>query len=117
MKDLLIQTLSALGYDVILQGSLAENEPYPESFITFTTISSPETVHLDDNPHGTQWQYSVIFYTSNPALMSTVPIQIYNAMRGAGFVPQGKGFDIPSDEPTHTGWANEYYYLDIERSK
>lgn len=113
MKDLLIKTLEALGYDVMLQGSIADDEPYPESFITFFTTDSTEQDFLDGIPHGTQWLYTVIFYTSNPALMSTVPKQIYNALKSAGFIPQGKGRDIPSDEPTHTGWVNEYLYLEI----
>lgn len=113
MKDLLIKTLEALGYPVKLQGSIADDEPYPESFITFFTTDSTEQDFLDGIPHGTQWHYTVIFYTSNPALMSTVPTQIYNAMKAAGFIPQGKGRDIPSDEPTHTGWVNEYLYLEI----
>ena len=28
----------------------------------------------------------------------------------AGFIPQGKGQDILSDEPTHTGWAMDFIY-------
>lgn len=113
MKDLIINTLEALGYPVMLQGSIAEDEPYPESFITFFTTDSTEQDFLDGLPHVTQWHYTVIFYTSDPALMSTVPTQIYNTMKAAGFIPQGKGRDIPSDEPTHTGWVNEYLYLEI----
>ena len=113
MKSLLIATLEKLGYPVILQGSMADNEPYPESFITFQTMASTEQDFFDGLPHGIQWRYAVIFYTSNPALMSTVPEQIYTALRSAGFIPQGRGYDIPSDEQTHTGFANEYYYLEV----
>lgn len=112
MKDLLIKTLCGFGYDVILQGSMADDEPYPESFITFFTDGSTEQDFFDGVPHGVQWRYSVIFYTSNPELMSTVPMEIYRALKAAGFVPQGRGHDIPSDEPTHTGWVNEYLYLE-----
>lgn len=113
MKERLITTLEALEYDVFLQGSIAEDEAYPESFITFFTTDSNEQAFFDSNPYGTAWHYTVIFYTSNPALMSTVPMEIYNTLKAAGFIPQGKGRDIPSDEPTHTGWANEYIYLEI----
>ena len=111
MKDLIITTLEALGYEVSLQGTMPEDEPYPESFITFQIIGSPEQDFFDGVPMGTRWEIQVFFYTSNPALMSTVPTEIYNAMKAVGFIPQGKGFDIPSDEPTHTGWVNTYLYL------
>lgn len=113
MKELLITTLETLGYEVFLQGSFAEDEPYPESFITFFTTDSSEHTFFDGESSGTEWQYTVIFYTSNPALMSSVPKMIYNTLKSAGFIPQGKGRDILSDEPTHTGWANDYFYLEI----
>ena len=109
MKELLIETLEKLGYSVYLQGSMTE---YPDSFITFFTTDSSEQGFFDGVPHGTAWTFTVIFYTNNPALMSTVPMEIYTALKSAGFIPQGKGMDIPSDEPTHTGWANDYIYLE-----
>lgn len=111
MKELLIETLEKLGYEVALQGSMTGT--YPDSFITFFTTDSPEQGFYDGVPHGTVWNYTVIFYTNNPRLISTVPMEIYKALKAVGFVPQGKGRDIPSDEPTHTGWANDYLYLEI----
>lgn len=113
MKDLLIKTLETLGYDVFLQGTIADDEPYPESFITFFTTNSSDYGFYDGEPSGTEWAYTIIFYTSNPELMSSVPKTLYSTLKSAGFIPQGKGRDVPSDEPTHTGWANEYLYLDI----
>lgn len=112
MRDLIKNTLLPLGYgEPILQGSMADDEPYPESFITYQIIGSPEQDFFDGVPNGTQWRFNIFFYTSDPALLSTEPTRIYNAMKAAGFIPQGKGFDIPSDEPTHIGWQNEYIYL------
>lgn len=115
MRELLEKTLDTLGYPVHLQGSLADPSDYPANFITYQTLDSPEQDFLDGQPHGTQWRYAVIFYTNNPALLSTVPTQIYNALKSAGFIPQGKGYDIPSDEPEWSGWVNEYYYLEVTK--
>lgn len=112
MKDLLIKTLEEFGYDVALQGSMAEDEGYPESFITFFTEDSTEQDFFDGIPRGVQWKYSVIFYTARPELIATVPKEIYRRLKEVGFIPQGRGYDIPSDEPTHTGWVNEYLYLE-----
>lgn len=113
MRHLLLTTLESFGYPVILQGSIGADEQYPESFITFQTIGSPEQDFFDGSPWGTQWQISVIFYTCDPSLLSTVPKQIYDALKNVGFIPQGKGYDIPSDEPGWNGWVNEYYFLEV----
>lgn len=113
MIDKLTSILGKYGYDVILHGSMAEDESYPENFITFQITGSPEQDFFDGNPYGTQWRFMVAFYTSNPELLSTVPRQIYTDLKAAGWIPQGKGYITPSDEPTHTGWVNEYYFLEV----
>lgn len=113
MKTLLIETLEKLGYPVYLQGTMPEDEEYPASFITFFTNDSEDAAHFDNEPVGVAWQYQVIFYSSDPRLVTTVPRDIRVNMRRAGFIPQGYGRDILSDEPTHTGWAMEFYYLEV----
>ena len=113
MKMLLIETLESTGHPVYLQGTIREDEEYPASFITFFTLESEDASHYDNEPSGTAWQYQVIFYSSDPKLVESVPKEIHNRLKAAGFIPQGRGRDIPSDEPTHTGWAMEFYYLEV----
>lgn len=108
-RDLLIETIRGVGYDPILQGTMTENEPYPDSFVTFFCNGSEE-IFFDGKVVETVWSFSVIFYTSDPALFSTEPNRIREALKAAGFVPQGKGTDTLSDEPTHPGWANDYLF-------
>lgn len=114
MKKRLLETLEATGYPVYLQGTFAADEPYPADFITYFTLSSEDAVHHDNEPSGTAWLYEVIFYSSDPRKIATVPDEIRKQLKAAGFIPQGRGRDIPSDEPSHTGWATEFYYLDME---
>ena len=59
------------------------------------------------------WNFSVMFYSSDPALVNSKPAEISAALRAAGFIPQGKGNDIPSDRPSHTGWAMDFIYTEI----
>lgn len=113
MIEKLIGLLEKYSYPVILHGSMAKDEPYPENFITFQITGSPEQDFFDGNPYGTQWRFMVAFYTSNPELLSTMPKQIYTDLKAAGWIPQGKGYITPSDEPTHTGWVNEYHFLEV----
>lgn len=113
MKPTLIETLEAFAYPVHLQGTLAPNEPYPDSYITYFTLSGDDAAHFDNEPAGTAWGYEVIFYSSDPRLVATVPDEIRKRLKAAGFIPRGRGRDIPSDEKSHTGWAMEFYYLEV----
>ena len=112
MKTLLIETLETLGYPVHLQGSMAEDEAYPQSFITFLTVDSYNEADFDNETHAIGWRFQVAFYSSDPLLVASVPKSIRMVLKGAGFIPTGAGRDLPSDEPTHTGWVQDYYILE-----
>lgn len=114
MKEILLKILSSFGYPVFLQGTLNADEAYPESFITFFVSYSEDNAHYDDEVHSIDWHISVIFYSSSPKLVNTKPFEILKALKNAGFIPQGKGNDLISDEPTHTGWAIDYRYIEIQ---
>lgn len=113
MKTLLLQVLESFGYGVYLQGSIPEDATYPDSFITFFTLSGDDVAHYDNDSVGAAWEYQVIFYSSDPALVASVPGEIRQHLKAAGFIPQGRGRDIPSDDPTHTGWAMQFYYMEV----
>lgn len=115
MKQKLIDILSTFGYPVFLQGSLNEDQAYPETFITFWADPVTDNGHYDNEPAAWDWDFSVMFYSSDPLLVNTKPEEIRKALKAAGFIPQNKGRDVPSDEPTHTGWAMDFFY--IERNK
>lgn len=115
MKTLLITTLEKLGYPVFLQGQADEHEEYSESYITFLTIDSPDNSHFDNMTTSWAWRFQVTFYSVNPALVETVPNEIRAAMKEAGFIPDGKGRDLPGDDDEHTGWTQDYYKIEYGR--
>jgi hypothetical protein len=108
LKQKLINTLSAFGYPVFLQGTLNPEEAYPNTFITFFVDSTDDNGHYENNAISVNWYFSVIIYSDNPEIVNTKPDEIRAALKAAGFIPQGKGQDAPSDEPTHTGWAMDF---------
>lgn len=114
MKELLYNTLSALGYPVYLQGSAPER--YPEHFITYWTIDAPAAAEFDNALMLTEWQFYVYFYSTDPALLQSGAAAIRAALKAAGFNPQGKGRDLLSDEPTHTGWVQEFTIFEEEKA-
>lgn len=111
IKDLLINTLTPLGYGTPrLQGSFEKDESYPESFITFFTIDSPDLAFYNNKSNCTAYYFNVNFYSSDPELVNTVPETIAEKLAAVGFKRQGKGTDLVSDYPTHTGWALNFIY-------
>lgn len=111
MKQLLINALEQIcPGNVFLQGTLLPDQQYPETFITFWTNYSDDKLHYDDSTISYEWNFSVMLYSSNPTIVNTKPADIISALKSVGFIPQGKGNDILSDQPTHTGWAMEFIY-------
>lgn len=111
MEDLLIDTLSALGYPVILQGSLLQDEPYPENFFTFWNRSSYGGSYYDNAEKSTAYVYDVNFYSNDPANVYEGLRAAITALKTAGFIISGDGHSIASDEQSHDGRGCEVMYL------
>ena len=110
MKDLLTRTVEALGYPAYLQGTMSDEDLLKPSYVTYFTLAGDDAGHFDNEPSGVAWRYTVIFYSSDPRLVASAPKEIRAALKAVGFIPQGRGMDIPSDEKTHTGWAMDFIY-------
>ena len=110
MEDLLISTLESLGYPVRLQGSLLPDESYPDSFFTFWNDSADGVSYYSNNEGAILWAYSLNFYSTDPLLVSSKLLEAKSLLVKAGFVVSGAGYDVPSDEDTHTGRAISLLY-------
>lgn len=112
MKRKLIDALVGCGFvegkTLFLHGTMNPDEAYPEEFVTFWTDDAPDGVHFDNNTRSYDWAFSVIYYSNNPTNVNTKPNEIRAALKAAGFIPQGKGQDAPSDEQAFTGWAMDF---------
>jgi hypothetical protein len=115
MKQKLISALETFGFPVMLQGTLNHEDAYPDSFITFWCNDTDDKDHFDNEATSFDWFFSVIFYSNNPTLVNTKPNEIRAVLKSAGFISQGKGNDVPSDEPSHTGWAMDF--IGIEQNE
>ena len=114
MEDVLIELLNTLGYPVIRQGSLAPNEAYPDTFITFWNNSEDGESFYDNTEASVSYDFYVNVYSSNPALVYTVLESARALLREHNWITVQRGFDIASDEPTHTGRGMEIEYLDYK---
>ena len=102
MKEFLIELLESFGYPVFLQGSLGDCA-YPESFFTIWNNSSDDNNHYDNEPVSYTWSFDVNFYSVNPELVNNMLLEAKTVLKANGFIISGKGYDLMSDEPTHTG--------------
>ena len=109
MKELLLSVLERF-CPVYLQGTLNPDEAYPQKFITFFTSTTDDNSFYDNEVAAVDWTFSVMFYSTDPEEVNTIPAIIRRDLKAAGFIPQGKGNDLISDRPTHTGWAMDFIY-------
>lgn len=114
MTEQLIEILQTFGYPVRRQGSLAPDETYPSSFFTFWNGSTNDWHHYDNTENGTVWAYTVYFYSTDPALTHTVLTDAKRRLRNGGWIVDGVGFDVPSDEDSHTGRAIDIIFINTE---
>ena len=103
MEDLLISTLETLGYPVRKQGSLLPDESYPDSFFTFWNDSADGVSFYSNDERAILWSYSLNFYSTDPVLVNTKLVEAKRLLRSTGWIVSGAGYDVPSDEATHTG--------------
>lgn len=103
MEDKLIEILEALGYPVFLQGSLLENESYPDSFFTFWNDSADGDSYYSNEENAIIWAYSLNFYSTDPVNVNTMLLEAKKLLKADGWVVSGAGYSIMSDEHTHTG--------------
>nr|DAT39397.1 MAG TPA: hypothetical protein [Caudoviricetes sp.] len=113
MEDALIEILESLGYPVIRQGSLAPDEAYPDSFFTFWNNDSPDHSHYNNSACGTDWDFDVNFYSTDPGLTYSILATAREKLIHANWIVPGKGYDVASDEVTHTGRGMRIYYLEV----
>lgn len=113
MEDNLIQILEALGYPAIRQGSLSPDEEYPDSFFTFWNNDSPDHAHYDNTEYGTEWDFDVNFYSTDPEKTYKVLADARIKLKQNKWIIPGKGYDVASDEVTHTGRGMRAFYLEF----
>lgn len=111
MEDNLIAILSSFKYPVYRQGSMSNDEAYPSTFFTFWNYDSPDHNYYDNNDFGTVWSYNIYVYSEDPELTYSVLESARLALKSAGWICRGKGFDVQSDEETHTGRGLEVIYM------
>lgn len=112
MKDLIINIIEPLGFPIFQQGSLSEEEPYPDTFFTFWNNSSEDSSHYDNKPNNFIWDFDLNVYSINPEQVNILLLEAKKLLLEKGFIASGKGYDVASDEPTHIGRAINVQFIE-----
>lgn len=110
MVDLLIETLASLGYPVKLQGSIAPDEPAPDHFFTYWNNAADGMSFYSDYEHAIDWQFSLNFYSVDPANVYSVLSDAKRLLKSTSFIVTGAGYSLASDDPSHTGRGIMIHY-------
>ena len=113
MEDKLIEVLTSIVPIVIRQGSLAPNEKYPKEFFTFWNNDSSDGAHYDNKANNTLYDYDINFYSKSPERTHSVLAEAIAQLKANGWIIDGKGHDVASDEITHTGRGVNVLFLNV----
>lgn len=115
MEDQLLEILGRLGYPVRRQGSLSPDQKYPETFITFWNSIEDELSPYDNETALSEHDYAVYVYSTDPQLTYDVLAEAREILKVAGWIIMTRGYDVSSDEPTHTGRGMDIAYIETMR--
>lgn len=96
------------------QGSLSPREGYPKEFFTFWNNDTDGVADYDNRSRAYVWVYDVNFYSTDPERVQAVTLSAIELLRENGWIIDGKGADVPSDEITHTGRGFTAYFRERE---
>lgn len=109
--NMLYEVLAGFGYPVFLQGSMSDDEAYPDAFYTYYNNNTTGALYYDNVEKANVWDFDVNAYAASPDTAQEMLLNARDALRASGFICAGAGYDIISDEPTHTGRGiNATYY-------
>ena len=114
MEDLLISLLESFGYPVMRQGSLSQGEQYPPKFFTFWENDSGDGNYYDNEPVCIIGYYDVNYYSTDPDDTYSTLRAAKKLLKDAGFIISGDGYDVVSDEETHTGRGMNATFMNYE---
>lgn len=115
VKQLLIDTISSFNYPVKQQGSMSDSDEYPDSFFTFFNNETNDDNFFDNQETITIWDFDLNIYSIDPEVVNTTLLEAKPLLKAAGFIVNGVGYDVLSDEETHTGRGINVLYIEKVR--
>lgn len=103
MEDQLIELLESFDYPVFRQGSIAPEQQYPDTFLTFWNTTEEGQSFYDNETASVVWQFRVYSYSISPITAYSVLAAARKLLKENGWIMQSRAYDVRSDEATHVG--------------
>ena len=114
VKELMIGILQTeWDYPIIQQGSMSDDEKYPDHFFTFFNNETTDAAFYDNTETKTIWDFDLNFYSIDPELVNSILREAKALLKQNGFIVSGVGYDVISDEETHTGRGINVTYVEF----
>lgn len=114
MEDKLIELLERFNLPVIRQGSLAPDEAYPDTFLTFWDTGEDEHAAYDNSTKLVDYAYMVNVYSTSPDRAYSLLGQVRTALKAEGWIITSRAYDAASDEITHVGRGMNVAFIGTE---
>lgn len=112
MWNKLEKIFEEIGLPYSRQGSYAPDDNYPSSFFTFWNYDTPEDGFFDNESHKAIWLWYIYFYTNDAFLLYSKMDEFIALAKRDGFIIEGKGNDIQSDQPNFIGRVVRISYIE-----
>lgn len=99
----LIEILESLGFPTFRQGSLGEDEDYPQTFFTYWNNETNGGAFYDNENHTEIYDFDVNVYSDNPKVVYDKLAEAKKVLKENGFTIYESGHDVASDVNTHIG--------------
>lgn len=94
---------------------MSDSDEYPVSFFTFFNNSTSDDDFFDNQETIIIWDFDLNIYSLDPEVVNTTLREAKPLLKQAGFIVDGVGYDVISDEVTHTGRGINVLYIEKVR--
>lgn len=110
-ENIIEATTPAKDIPIFKQGSLGEDDTYPDTFLTFWENPEAEQSAYDNDTATVVWSFDVNAYSKSPNTVYSLTNALRAAYKADGWQTPDRGHDVASDEITHTGRGISVTYL------
>lgn len=112
VKQILIDALEALGYDVYQENAIIPEDK--ETYITFHVADTYDIAYFSNKRIATNWVFEVKLFESDPYKLENSKLTIRETLESMGFTTDGLGWDIlSSGETSLLGWYCDFNYMEM----
>lgn len=103
MWETLEKIFDEIGLPYFRQGSFSETDKLPDSFFTFWNVATLDNSYYNNNNIRTIYEWAIYFYTNNANIIYSKMNEFINLAKENGFIIDGNGNDINSNEVNYFG--------------